>query len=390
VPSDPQPLDERSYQYHITRHIRTKAFEPGAWLLRGSESAENTEHELPIELWENPLEAFADPATNLTTAAAALELYARRLYRDSPGVEREETRKTFTRDMAGRRALLWDLRDYNEVNTAMGRDIRFVKLVAHCLVAEGTTESLREWIYAEQAKLPEETSRQYFDRVPLYNGFKARGMVEALAYWTTKTDPFQDAIECFLEMLGSNSMRKIRISMSFSGEFLAGRLQSGLSTDAASYDRFVEGLSLWMKDPGSRQWATAQLALSHPTHKDPTLMLDFFRNCAGRNFASTDPFVSSLLDPRSRNSSSVAYFAAVRAAQLLEQTGQSSDARWLLAYVRQTVPHHFGNQRKPGLANTPHYGKDRRLPRSRTQGERSLGFKPAGVLPVSYSRSKAS
>lgn len=373
------PLTEKEFQHAIKYPVKHHSFEPGKWL----SVLEVTELEvaLPAELVANPLNALESPSTPVATVQNALILYVKRLHSQTKGAQRQKARETFIQDRVGNRALLWLLQEEKVTFLSYGEALRTAKVVTHCLIAENAGNSLRAWIHAAQPRRPGESEREHYTRVRIFGGLKIRGMVEALAYWTTRADPFEDVLPGFNELLTAHR-RPAQLSVTEAANYIKRNLPGVPNTDPRVYDTFVQNIGIWIRDATQCRYEAAKLKLYHPTMKTGGPMLDFLRMYASNEAISSHPFVAALCIPFFDAPQTPMFCEGVKAAQLLEHHGQHDDARWILELMKERFPRAL----VPGRNVGPRTGKSNAMPRTISENERRLGverYKTAAVSSFS-------
>lgn len=221
-------------------------------------------------------------------------------------------------------------------------NIRFMRALTHCMVAERAETSLWELMRnrhvpaSQLAALPLHLARP----VDTYQwkGTVLRSLVEAQAHWSAPTHSLQDSIKSFLFALSIR--RPFReggdadfIPIAAAGLWVLKQIQRHENEDIPTelYETFMQTIPRWNTSEDQVAHRLAILKLAHPNGPQPLPALHFWETCAG---ATSHPsFTSDLLNPRSILAMTILWYDVVCTIQGLHRTRRITEARWVFDFA---------------------------------------------------------
>ena len=338
-------LTEEDYRYHLSRHIRDQELRPCSSLLSSLDTTK-LERALPVAFRDAPLKAFQSKNTTLQTACVALELYISRVQQTHQNSEsREQTRALYADQLPGKSALRW-FREHDEaeLNTDLMAS-RFLKSISFCLVAEGSRDSLWQWILASPYPRGIDLEKQHF-LGSFVNGFRLRSMVESLTWWSTADDPLEEPIQCFRRNKCDLSKR-VNGNVSNAGIWILKALKTrqGRCTSADNFEFMSYRLGIWIKDPAQVELERAHIDLFYPTGVRVDRAWKFLKSRMEERPALSTPYMQGMFLLGERKPSNYVFWFMLRTAQALNRKRRSKDARSVLDFAHRRMPQLFTRAR---------------------------------------------
>ena len=235
----------------------------------------------------------------------------------------------------GSLALRWLL--HSEAICGLNRreHAKLLKLIVHCLVAEGNLDTVTEWILAKDA--PTQSSLRI--RNPdFWRGKVLSYTVQAQAYWTQEILLLEESVQTYLSTTQRAATDQVYIPHSLSAGWLFDILamKTSPSVNGTSFDKFRGNMAFWMTtDPHQLEFAQARLSMEHPLHPDPLPALHFLQKHRNPHWAS---YLSSHLNPAGKNADFMGWKFLVTTAQLFAKEGKLDTAKWVLDLGKEILP----------------------------------------------------
>lgn len=332
------PLREQQVRYQLSRNIERQKCLNAAYILDRLDLA-SCEEQLPPQSRQSPLSVFQMPDLDMLIALAALASFAKRCHLRYGATQ--GAREIYQNEKPGHRALYWLLSSDKIGGTDPRTAANFATLIAFGLVAENAHEHLRTWATALPTRAQLQSGTTTYN---LFSGFKIRGSIDALAYWTSRVDPLADSFDFFRFCSAKSRECEHYVALSIPGKQLWHHLQvqEGRHVSVEDHDWFCRALAMWTRDPAELQMNRAILALYRPREPSPSPMLDFLRSCTDGGTHESSKFVAGFLnDSKADKGAEMMYWQGVRAAQQLQQRGNERDARWILNFLATRMPVRF-------------------------------------------------
>lgn len=374
-PKGPQhrnQLSEKDYQHFLGQHVKLASFDQGTGLRRPDIPA--LEKSLPIALAADPLHAFKESSTPLSTACDALELYLARLHVADDRPSKLKLRERIHHDVAGKTVLHWLLQNDTSETLGFEAGMWLAFCVAHCLVAENELARLQTWIWAPVERRKEETPGAFRSRSKVFNAFKMKGMLIAQAFWTSDRDPLRDAFTSFWWLLEQGKHRYFPLAIP--GNWLMSQCltTAGRDTNPDNFERLWTKLTIWKRDEAELGFQRMRLTLRHPTAPSAQPALEWFQRCAEE--ADGSVFRSAFLRPQSQSAVYLFFWTAVETAQMLDRCNRRAEARWVIDFAHSKIPYMFWKSWEGALASRVGQSLNKTpLPRNATAREDEVGIK---------------
>lgn len=255
-----------------------------------------------------------------------------------------ELKASFERATPGQRALLWLVKSGAVSDLAYLSHPTFLKAVAHCLVAEGGSKYLFQWIMVKDNPLAPVDVKIGRDN-SFWRGRLLLYAMESQAYWTENAMLLEDSVNTWLSMVRQASAQQTYISPAMSAKWAAKLLTTrslgGPFLASAKFEEFVRAhgkhgsWSAW--EENMVMFQAGRLMMHHPEKRDATIMLDILR----RHYDMTNETIYGLLAPTDPKGNRLMFLTIVELAQLLAHQGSLRDARWALDFGRHHIPDFF-------------------------------------------------
>ncbi|KAK3072795.1 hypothetical protein LTR53_006167 [Teratosphaeriaceae sp. CCFEE 6253] len=341
---DGEADQEAFYRHYLTREMPVGKFIPCRDLLDLDPKAARLS--MPPSLQADPLAAFDDMGSSMSTAHSCLRAYIVKAYHLNT---RDRLREVLTKDQAGTRALIWFFKSGAcKVDATLYSRPRFYEALMFCLTAEHADNYIWEWIKIKgdlQSGVADERT---------YRGNVLKCMTQAQAFWADPDSPLCNSLHSFDRATKMPACRE-------PGSFLelvqtSVWLRKMFYTDAGGkvseeqFRLFQEQWPEFSTNSVMRDYTSLCLALAGPS-SDPLPVLNFWKATEKCNatLASLKPFT--------RDAGLSLYRDLLRLAQRLEEVHKAGEARWVLDLGRRLLPSVFVG---PGV---PHAMRVQQLPR---------------------------
>ena len=276
----------------------------------------------------------------------------------------------------GSLALNWLLHTEKTRELANWEHARLLKLIVHCLIAEGNLDVLIEWILAKDA--PTRLSSEFAKSPHLWRGQLLSYTVQAQGYWTQGSLLLEDSVQTYLSMK-SRAEGHVYISYALTAEWLFHLLamRTPPIVTATSHEKFTSLMAVWRKrSTCDLEFPQARLSMTHPLRPDPFPALHLMQKHVDLDW---DRWVAAFISPAGKSSSAMGWLFFVTTAQLLAKKGSVDDAKWVLDLGRKSLPLKFQMTKFRGGSTT----NRRRLP---TPEEAAAGLVDSEGYFLSMSR----
>jgi len=316
----------------------------------------------------NPdLTLLGDQQSNANSVAYVLDCFARSHQRhaDQPITK---TLAQYREAKPGSLALQWLLSSGKTSELSHWEHSRLLKLIVHCLIAEGNLGILTEWMLAKDAPT-QSTSKfmKYTQDAEIWRGLLLSYTVQAQAYWTQGSLLLEESVQSYLSM-SIRAQGQVYIPHSLAANWLYHLLSLKIrpSVAATTHEQFWDMMTVWRTNNlHALEFAQARLSMTHPLRPDPFPALRLMQKHADSDW---DTWVAQFVDPTRRDASAMGWLFFVMAAQLLAKEGNIDPAKWVLDLGRKSLPLKFQMSKFKGGSPS---NTRRRLP---TQEEAAAGL----------------
>ncbi|CZT14100.1 uncharacterized protein RCC_00075 [Ramularia collo-cygni] len=329
------PTDEQFYDYFLKefKAVTTKYnLEPAAW-----RNFIQLKQDLPPALQQDPVSVLDSGTRDLDLVRQCLERFVALTCMEFPG--KEEQREKYRQLKPGSRALLWLLNDDGFHKFDLIRHPEFLRVVVHCVVADGGEQFLRHWLSIDETP-SFATSRTPQEQVR-WKGDVLRFLIHSTMYWSGQQAAFEQ-FEHAVAMTATTAISEQScIPLLPAGIVLRKAILGPTSKQDFTqpvFRRFVESCAMWINDQDELHFLRGRLLLHDPVAPQPLEALRFFQRCDSK---PPSPFVRDLFEPRGRLASTATFYTITRTAQVLDQGGYLTEAKWLLDFGRRRLPNCF-------------------------------------------------
>jgi hypothetical protein len=248
----------------------------------------------------------------------------------------------------GSLALHWLLHSDNTCELNQWEHSRLLKLISHCLVAEGNLDILTAWVLAKDA--PTQSLSTVSLQPDFWRGQILSYTMQAQAYWTQHPLLLEESMQTYL-VTTRRAIRHVYVSHSLPATWLLQILSLTAATcvEGSSYDYFRSLMPFWQKNQQDLDFKQAEMSFMHPTQPGPLPALLWLQKHANSDW---DQQPTRHIDPAGRDSSARGWLFFVRTAQLLASSSRHEDAKWVLDIGRDSLPLRFAMRRPRGKLST--------------------------------------
>lgn len=324
----------------LTKKHEHMPFKPCRWI--GDSVPELCRDAVPADFRADPLSFFESGRDDLEIAGHCLDYYIVQQHEDlSP---RSQMHNRFLQDHAGQRALLWYIKDDIFDRNDVMLQPRFLRGIVHCLVAEGASERVADFI--RLAPSPSALSSISGRADQTWKMYMLRSLLESAGYWAD--DDLNWSLRLCLSLCGTKTYQSVTY---LAVEWMCLMLRS-TSTKAVIpelYNQFI-GIIQGHSDSTRTQWLLAGVTLNHPTCPSANHLTKFLDVAV--DIAPLDPFIANLLRPRTAGEASRLYGIVCDAARLLYRERRIESAKALLEQAFDKFPlvfrrrHNLNKRRK--------------------------------------------
>ena len=259
-----------------------------------------------------------------------LDVYIAR-HKLTPGETLAQTREHYVRDKPGSRALAWSCSLSDAQRKALWGDVSFTGPITHCLVAEGATMSLWDWLQLGRSIGPKHPFGEGASR---WKQQVMRAIVEAQVSWSESTDYWGDAIKSLLE---SNRMRLsiARPAVLFLFRMIMATPKSAV--DPGLYNQLASLLDGVY--PKNKEYHRARFDLRHPVRPSTASFMELLKSGVNSN-----QDVKRWMNPKTPSAGAMLFFTLINLAQSCLAEGNRANAEWVLDLGYDRVPQLFSGK----------------------------------------------
>ena len=303
------------------------------------------------------LTLLGEQQSNADSVAYILDCFVRSHQRhaDQPIAK---TLEEYREAKPGSIALQWLLRSETTHELGHWEHSRLLKLIVHCLVAEGNLSILTEWILTKDA--PAQSSSKWTSTPNLWRGQLLSYTVQAQAYWTQETLLLEASLSTYLSMT-RRATGHVYIPHSLPASWLFNLLAMNTRpiVETSSFNYFRRLMPFWSKsDPRKLELNHARLPVKE-YRSDPLPALRLLRKHKDPDWHR---WLASRFNPAGDDSSSLGFLFFIETAQLLARRGRLDDAKWVLDLGRDMLPLMFQMRRPSKGSRDGPPAVDKRLP----------------------------
>lgn len=241
---------------------------------------------------------------------------------------KSEAQKVLREARAGTKALRW-LRERPHLFD--DRVVpEFIDYIVHCLVAEDADQIMWHWLSVAHK----------INSRDIWKGMTVRSFLENKLFWNEEPRILNQVLAEFLRM--ADTTRPGEYTLWCAASWLSRQLlfdELGAVVDVRLYDRYVDRLSKWIKDPKDLERNFVRFRLHRPTSPDPLPALRFIQHNMPEE--NRTPFVQHLFKPKDGRTASMVFLFLIREAQVLHRAGYVAESHSVLDFGKHILPKYF-------------------------------------------------